>query len=53
MKKYTTVIWNKDNTAKIMRHESKVEAFVTANDEKMKGNRAQVVNDFTCEIIYK
>lgn len=52
MKKYTTVIWNKDITKRIMRHESVVEAFVIANDEKMKGNKAVVVEDETCRVIY-
>ena len=53
MKKYTTVIWNKDNIKKIIRNESKPEAFIIANEEKLKGNRVEVVDDFTCEIIYK
>lgn len=53
MKKYTTVIWRNDGTKMIMRHESKVEAFISANDEKMKGNLVEVVEDETCRVIYK
>ena len=50
MKKYTTII---NGNEKIERHENKLDAIFNAWEMKMKGNIVKVVNDETCEVIYK
>ena len=52
MKKFTVVIWNGETPEKIERHESKLNAVMSAWEAKMVGKRVKVVND-DCETIYQ
>ena len=47
--KFTTVI----NNYKIERYENKLDAILNAWELKMSGNTVKVVDDETCEVIYR
>lgn len=52
MKKFTVVIGNGETPEKIERHESQLNAVISAWEAKMVGKRAKVVSD-NCETIYQ
>ena len=52
MKKFTVVIWNGETPEKIERHESQLNAVMSAWEAKMVGKIVKVVND-DCETIYQ
>lgn len=53
MKNYTMVVSENGRANKIRRFESSTSAIITAWEEKMMGRTVKVVDDETCEIIYK
>ena len=51
--KYTMVVSENGRASKLERFESATRAIITAWEEKMQGRTVKVVDDKTCEIIYK
>ena len=53
MKKFTNVIYGANGAEKIERHENELDAVLSAWEQKMSGKTVKVVNDETCETIYR